>query len=124
MGNLVVGQIQAHEIQAQYSHLERLMMAGKNGVRQIIKTCVTVGTLIALTGGFRVIKTALDDLFGLTRGARDAIWPAQLADGLIALHIIDESLDIDLQRWTPVMGWDRGWGECTPSSHLRPWNPT
>ena len=76
VGNLVVGQIQAHEIQTQYPQLERLMMAGKNGVRQIIKTCVTVGTLIALTGGFRVIKAALDDLFGLTRGARDAIWPA------------------------------------------------
>ena len=38
------------------------MMSGKNGVRQIIETCVTVGTLIALTCGFRVIKAALDDL--------------------------------------------------------------
>ena len=40
-------------------------MSGKDGVGQIIKACVTVVTLIALTGGFRVIKAALDDLFGL-----------------------------------------------------------
>jgi hypothetical protein len=100
------------------------MESGKNGVSQIIEACVTVATLIALTCRFRVIKAALDDLCGLTRWARDAVWPAQLADGLITLHIIDQILDIDLQRWTPVMGWDMGCGEFTPSSNLRPWNPT
>jgi hypothetical protein len=100
------------------------MMSGKNGVRQIIKTCVTVGTRIALPGGFRVIKAALDDLLRLTRRALDAIWPAQLADGLITLHIINQMLNIDLQPWTPVMGWEMGCGELTPSSNLRPWNPT
>jgi hypothetical protein len=80
------------------------MMSGKNGVRQIIEACVTVGTLIALPCGFRVIKAALDDLCGLTRWALDAVWPAQLADGLITLNIIDQIFDIDLQGRTPVMG--------------------
>ena len=112
------------KIQAQYPYLERLMMPGKNGVSQIIKTGVTVGTRIALPGGFRVIKATLDDLCGLTSWALDAVWPTQLADGLITLHIIDRMLDIDLQPWTPVMGWEMGCGELTPSSHLRPWNPT
>ena len=37
------------------------MMASKNGVGQIIKACVTGVTLIALPGGFRIIKAALDD---------------------------------------------------------------
>jgi hypothetical protein len=85
---------------------------------------VTVTTLIALTGGFCVIKAAFDDLFGLTRGARDAVWPAQLADSLITLTISNQMLDVDLHRWTPVMGWEMGCGEFTPSSNLRPWNPT
>ena len=80
-------------------------MSGKNGVSQIIKAFVTIGTLITLTGGFRVIKAALDDLFGLTRGAVDAVWPAQIAYGLITLNIIDQILDIDLHRWTPVRVW-------------------
>jgi len=99
-------------------------MSRKNSVRQVIKACVTIGTRIALPGRFRVITAARDDLGGLTRGALDTLWPAQLADGLITLHIIDQILDIDLQRWTPVVGWDMGCGECTASSHLRPWNPT
>jgi len=78
----------------------------KDGVGQIIKAFVTVVALIALTGGFRVIKATLDDMLRLTRGALDAIGPAQLADGLITLHIIDEMLDVDLHGWTPVS--DRG----------------
>jgi hypothetical protein len=39
------------------------MMADKNGIGEIIKACMTVFALITLTGGFRVIKAALDDLF-------------------------------------------------------------
>ena len=99
------------------------MMARKNGVGQIIKACVTVGTLIALPCRFRVIKAALNDLCGLTRGAHDAVWPAQLADSLIALYIIDQILDIDLHGWTPVR--DRGMRcrQYTRSSIPRPWNP-
>ncbi len=48
-------------------------MARKDGVGEIIKAFVAVVTLIALTGRFRVIKTALDHLLGLTRGAFDTI---------------------------------------------------
>ena len=94
-------------------------MSRKNGVGQIIKAFVTVVTFVALTGRFRVIKAALDNLFGFTRGACDAVWPTQFADGLITLYIIDEILDVDLHRWTPVRGWDMKWPQCTPSS-----NPT
>jgi hypothetical protein len=65
------------------------MMSRKNSVGQVIKACATVGTLIALTGGFRIIKAAPDDLFGLASWALDAVRPAQLADGLLTLHIID-----------------------------------
>jgi insertion element IS1 protein InsB len=92
-------------------------MSRKNGVGQIIKASVTVVTLIALTGGFRVIKATLDDLYRLTRGARHAVGPAQLADRLITLHIIDEILNVDLHGWTPVR--DRGMRcrQFTPSSH-------
>ena len=93
------------------------MMARKDGVRQIIKAPITVMTLIALTGGFRVIKAALDDVCGRTRWTRDAVWPAQIADGLITLHLIDQICDVDLHRWTPVRGWDMGGHQYTTSSN-------
>lgn len=37
-------------------------MSRKDSVGEIIKTCVTVGTLITLTCGLRIIKAALNDL--------------------------------------------------------------
>ena len=76
VGNLFVGQIQPYAVQTQYPHFQRLMMSGKDGVGQIIKACVTVATRIALTCQCRIIKTTLNDLFRLTRGAGNAVWPA------------------------------------------------
>ena len=83
-------------------------MACKNGVRQIIKASVTAVTLITLTGRFGIIKTTLDDFFGLTRGAGDTVWPTSCAYRLITLHIIDQICDVDLHRWTPVRGVENG----------------
>ena len=80
------------------------MMSCKNGVGQIIKAGIAVVALIVLACRVRVVEATLDDLGGLTLWTRHAVWPAQLADGLIALHIINETLDIDLQHWTPVRG--------------------
>src|SRR5215471_5087900 len=93
------------------------MMARKNGVGQIIEAGLAIVALIALTCRFRVIKAALDDLGGLTRWTRNAVWPAQLADGLIALHIINEIRDIDLHQWTPVRGWELRYPQYRTSSH-------
>ena len=93
------------------------MMSRKDGVGQIIKACVTVVTLVALAGGFRVITAALDDVFRLTRGAGDTVWPASFAYRLITLHIIDQILDVDLQRCTPVRGWKMGSPQYTTSSN-------
>src|SRR5262249_43795117 len=117
MCNLFIRHIQSHEIETQHPDFQRLMMASKNSVGQIIKALVTVVTLIALPGGFRVIKATLDDLCRLTRGARNAVWPSQLADGLITLPLIDQLLDIDLHHWTPVRGWKMGCQQYTTASN-------
>jgi hypothetical protein len=117
VGNLLVRYVEPHKIQTQDPHFQRLVMSGKDRVGQIIKTCVTAVTLIALTSGFRVIEATLNDLFGLTRGAGDAIGPASFADRLITLNLIDQILDVDLHRWTPVRGWDMGWHQYTTSSN-------
>ena len=99
---LLMREIQAQEIQPQHPDFQRLMMSRKNRVRQVSKPCLTVVTLLALPCRLGSIKAALDNLCGLTRGARDAVWPAQLADRPIALTIIDQIRDVDRHGWTPV----------------------
>ena len=68
------------------------------------RVCGRSRLLRALPGRLRIIQATLDDVCGLLSGARDAVRPAQLADRLIALTIIDQMRDIDLHYWTPVMG--------------------
>ena len=58
-------------------------MSSKNGVGQVIKTPATVMTFRTLTGGFRIIKAALDYRSRLTKGTLYTIGPAQLTNGLI-----------------------------------------
>jgi hypothetical protein len=53
----------------------------------------------------------------LTRGTHNAIGPAQLTNGLITLHIIDEILDVDLHAWTPVRDGGIGFRQYTLSSN-------
>ena len=67
MGNLLIRHIESHKVEAQDPYLQGLMMSCENGVREIIKACVTVMTLIALPCRFRIVKAALDDLCRLTR---------------------------------------------------------
>lgn len=66
------------------------------GFPRVIKAWVTVSTRIALTGRGRVIQAVLDDVFGLTGQAHDAVRPAQFADGLLTLTMSDQMLDMDL----------------------------
>src|SRR5439155_17425185 len=115
--NLLVRHVEPHKIQTQDPYFQRLVMSGKDGVGQIIKTCVAVVTLIALTGWFRVLKATLDDVLRRTRRTHDAIGPAQLTNSLITLHIIDETLDVDLHGWTPVRDHGMRCRKYTPSSN-------
>jgi hypothetical protein len=47
VSNVLVRQVQSHEIQTQAPDFQRLMMSGKNRGSQIIEAFVTVVTLIA-----------------------------------------------------------------------------
>ena len=58
-GHWLMREMQSHAVQTPHPDLERLMMARKKGVCQIIKACVAVRTRIALACRCRVIKAAL-----------------------------------------------------------------
>jgi hypothetical protein len=64
-------------------------MPGKDGIDESITAWVTARTRRAPTGGCRVTTAVRDDLGGLTRWTRDAVWPAPRADGLTALPVME-----------------------------------
>src|SRR5437899_12920737 len=92
------------------------MMSSKDRVGQIIKAFITVVTLITLTSRFCIIKAAFDHMLRLTRGTCDAVGPAQLTNGLIRLHVINELLDVNLHYWTRVRCRKMVLRQYTPSS--------
>ncbi len=92
-------------------------MSSKDRVGPIIKAFITVVTLLTLTSRFCIITAAFDHRLRRTRGTCDAIGPAQLTNGLITLHVIDEMLDVNLHDWTPVRDRKMGWRQYTPSSN-------
>lgn len=64
-------------------------MSCENRIAQVIEAFVTSLALITLTLGLSLIKSPLDDLFGLADIANDAFRPSKLAQGFKTLGIIN-----------------------------------
>src|SRR5262249_38564674 len=76
VGHVVVREVESHAIPAQYPHPQRLMMAGKDRVRHIVKASLAGLAQGALTLGRGVIAPLLGNSKTLTMGTRDPVWPA------------------------------------------------
>jgi hypothetical protein len=76
LGNLLVREVEPHEIQAQYPHPQGLMMTGKDRVRQIVKTSLAGLAQVALPLGLGVITPLLSNLKTITAWTTDTLWPA------------------------------------------------
>jgi len=66
LGDLLVGEIQPHEVQAQHPDPERLMVPGEDGVGQIIEPLVAAVAVVALSFPLGVVPAFLGDLGGAT----------------------------------------------------------
>ncbi len=100
-GNLLVGQVQPHEIQTQYPYLEGLMMSSEDGACKVIKPFAAIFTFITLSGRFFFIKTPFDYSFGITIRTLTSFRPAQLPNSVVTLRIINQSLYVYLYPLDP-----------------------
>jgi hypothetical protein len=91
-GDLFIGQIQAHKIEAQYPDFERLMMPSEDCAGQIIEAFLTIFTLITLSDRLFVIETSSDDSSGITKRTLSAFRPAQFAYRVVTLGIIYQTI--------------------------------
>ena len=95
LGDLLVGEVQPHEVQDQDPDPERLVVAGEDGVGQVIEAPAAGPALVPLPMRLGLIPALLDDLGRIAVGAAGAVRPAEVADHLVALGVVDDPQDID-----------------------------
>jgi len=94
LGDLLVREVQPHEVEAQGPDPQRLVMAGEDRPSQVVETPAAGGALIALPFRLGVVLTLLRDLRRVAMRAADAVRPAQPPDRFVALGVVDERLDV------------------------------
>lgn len=100
VGNLGIRQVQTHEIQTQNPNPQRLMMPRQHRLRQIVKIAVATLTPIFLSCGLSGVPPLLRDVRCATVRTTDPVGPTQLAQGFIALDVIQQVLKVDHRRET------------------------
>jgi acetoacetate decarboxylase len=88
-GKLLIGKVQAHEVQAQDPNFQRQMMPFKDGSRQIIKLFATSLTAVALAVSLMSMKAAFTDPLRLAKQAVNALRPADFADFFVSLMFVN-----------------------------------
>jgi hypothetical protein len=120
-GDLLIGQIQSHEVQAQDPDLERLMVPSKDGAGQIIEAFPASLTLIALPGRLFLIGTSSGNTLGITKRALSSFWPVKLPDSVVALGIIYQILYVYPHLLDSFCEVEK---VGSPFTTPCPWNPT
>jgi len=93
-GNLLVGKVQTHKIQTQHPHGQRLVMPGKHGFGQVVKRPATFPAKVMLAIGLDDIASVFDNVSGMAMGTFDAFGPAELSYHLVALGVVDLSVNV------------------------------
>ena len=97
-GDLKIGEVEPHEIQAQYPNPKRLMMAGQDRPGQVIEATAAAFATVALALPLGLVMTITDHRMARTTGTANAIGPTMLTDQLVAPPIINERGEVDKLR--------------------------
>jgi hypothetical protein len=88
--DLLVRQVQAHQIRAQHPNPQRLVVSCENSIGKIIETTITITATIPLAANFARVVAILDDLTACAMRAANSLRPSQLTHHFIAFRIIDQ----------------------------------
>jgi hypothetical protein len=95
LGDLAIGQIEPHEIQAQNPRLQWLMMPFENRTGQVIEIPATGFTAIPLSFRLGFVPTVFDHRIGITAHTPNALGPAQFTNRLKTFGRIDDGSDME-----------------------------
>jgi len=74
-GDLLIRQIQPHEIGTQHPNPQRLMVTRENRVGQVVKTTITIAAAIPLTTQFSRVVSVFDDMLAFAVRTINALRP-------------------------------------------------
>ena len=93
-GDLKAREVQAHEIQAGDPDAQGLMMIGEDGAGQVVEPLPAGVAFVPLAMLLDVVAAVLGRRLRSAEGTRDAVGPPHVADGLEALGVVEEVLDV------------------------------
>lgn len=103
-GDLLVGEVQAREVEAQDPDSQRLVMPREDRVGQVVEPLATAVAAAPLALDLDVVVTVLGDLGTPTPGAPHAVGSAHCPDSPEALGVVNEGLDVNHRRGTTSNG--------------------
>lgn len=94
LGDLLVRQIQSHQVQTQYPYLQRLMVARQHRRGQIIEVPLATRAVILLTRRLRLIETLFANCLRVAAGTGNTFGSPQFSDHFIALRVVRQVLKL------------------------------
>ena len=95
VADLLVREIQSHEIKTEDPDPQRLVMASEDRPSQVVEEFLTGLATVALPLRLGCIMTLFRNPQRVAMGASHALGPAQLANRFVTLPVVDEILDVD-----------------------------
>jgi len=129
LGDLLVREVQAHEVQDQDPDPQRLVVPGEDRLGQVIEAAAAGPALVTLPLRLGLIPALLDNPVRIAMGAADTRGPAEVANHLVALGVVDDPQDVDEHRRCSLRLTNRSGGllglDCRAGAsivHSSPWN--
>src|SRR5215217_3949681 len=94
-GNLPVGQVQTHEVEAQHPDPQRLVVPGQHCPAEVVKARHARLAAIPLPMRLRVVMPVPDHRLAAASRATDALWPAVLPHQGEALRVVEQGCEVD-----------------------------
>jgi hypothetical protein len=93
-GNLVVREVESHELHTQNPPPQGVMMTGQDRVGHIVNAWLTGLAQRTLTFGLGIVAPLCCHLRAITRGTLDTVRPAQVTNGLKTIGVVAERLTV------------------------------
>ena len=93
--DLPVGEVQAHEVEAQHPHAQRLVAAGQHRAGEVVEAGCARSAPIPLPMRLRVVVPVPDHRVAAAPGTAHAIGPAMLAHQGEAFGVVHQAGEVD-----------------------------